>query len=312
MFGNKVRGFKELQMEKFFKRLLLDEPELEYLFGEAINSMSDFFYELFDCAVHQIQPHTQIILAEMLTGVPPEPQYGFKTVSEYARFFADAGMRPRHWIKTRQVWMWAIASTPLDEYDYEDLSKGENSAFYKFFNSHIILPMIEAVQQYEAALPRAMVEEMAACWDDFNQSKQQMGREFYQILFEKYPFVLPLLGRSDMDYLSLHLFQALEFLVGCLKSGSSEEMLQSLRFLGQIHSFAEVPTCAYPAIADTMFVLFERYLPNFTPELRQGWQILLDRVVNVIKMPMLNHERVLKKAKVFLDVISSEQVWEPE
>ncbi|MCT7981761.1 nitric oxide synthase oxygenase [Laspinema sp. A4] len=309
---NKVRGFKELQMEKFFKRLLLDEPELEYLFGEAIDSMSDFFYGLFDCAVHQLQPHTQIILAEMLTGVPPEPEYGFKTVSEYARFFADTGMRPRHWIKIRQVWMWAIASTPLDEYDYEDLSKGENSAFYKFFNSHIILPMIEAVQQYEAALPRELVEEMAACWDDFNQSKQQMGREFYQLLFEKYPFVLPLFGRSDMDYLSLHLFQALEFLVGCLKSGSSEEMLQSLRFLGQIHSFADVPTCAYPAMADTLFILFERYLPNFTPELKQGWKILLDRVVNVIKMPMLNHERVLKKAKEFLDVISSEQVWEPE
>jgi len=37
-----------------------------------------------------------------------------------------------------------------------------------------------------------------------------MGMEFYQILFEKYPFVLPIFGRADMDYLSLHLFQALE------------------------------------------------------------------------------------------------------
>jgi hypothetical protein len=91
-----------------------------------------------------------------------------------------------------------------------------------------------------------------------------------------------------------------------------DEMLQELRCLGQVHSFADVPSCAYPAISDTMFFLFEKYLPDFTPELRQGWQILFDRVVNAIKLPMLNQERLLKKAKQFLDLISGEQAWEPE
>lgn len=33
---NKLRAWKELQMEKFFPRLLLEEPELEYLFGQAL------------------------------------------------------------------------------------------------------------------------------------------------------------------------------------------------------------------------------------------------------------------------------------
>ncbi|MCT7956365.1 nitric oxide synthase oxygenase [Laspinema palackyanum] len=310
---NKLRAWKELQMEKFFKRLLLEEPELEYLFGEAIDSMSDFFYELFDCAIHQLQPETQIILAEPLTGVPPEQEHGFKTVAEYGSFFADTGMRPQHWLKARQVWMWMLPSTAyLEEYDREDLSKSENSALYKFFTTHIILPMVEAIHHYEAALPPETLKEMAACWEVFSQNKQQMGMEFYQILFEKYPFVLPIFGRADMDYLSLHLFQALEFLVRCLKTGSSDEMLQELRFLGQVHSFADVPSCAYSAISDTLFILFDRYLPNFTPELRQGWQILLDRVVNVVKMPMINQERLLKKAKQFLNVIASEQAWEAE
>ncbi|HBB31497.1 MAG TPA: nitric-oxide synthase [Cyanobacteria bacterium UBA8803] len=310
---NKLRAWKELQIEKFFKRLLLEEPELEYLFGEALDSISDFFYELFDCAIHQLQPETQVIVGEPLMGVPPEREHGFKTVAEYGSFFADAGMRPEHWIKARQVWMWMLPSIPyLEEYDREDLSKGQNSALYKFFNTYIILPMVEATHQYEAALPPELLQKMAACWEVFSQNKQQMGMEFYQILFEKYPFVLPIFGRADMDYLSLHLFQALEFLVRCLQSGSSDEMLQELRFLGQVHSFADVPSCAYPAIADTIFVLFERYLPDFTPELQQGWQIVLDRVVNVVKMPMLNQERILKKAKQFLDLISSEQAWEVE
>ncbi|BAY07543.1 nitric oxide synthase oxygenase [Calothrix sp. NIES-2098] len=310
---NKLRSWKELQMEKFFKRLLLEEPELEYLFGEAIDCVSDFFYELFDCAIHKLQPETQNIIAEPLTGVPPEKGDSFDTVEEYGALFADMGLRPQHWLKARQVWMWMLPSIPyLEEYDREDLNKGANSALYKFFNTYVILPMAEAVQRYENALPPQMLQQMADCWEVFSQNKQQMGMEFYQILFEKYPFVLPIFGRADMDYLSLHLFQAVEFLVRCLRTGSSDNMLQELRFLGQVHSFADVPSCAYPAVSDTMFVLFEKYSPNFTPELRQAWQILFDRVVNVIKLPMLNQERLLKKAKQFLDLISSEQAWEPE
>lgn len=310
---NKLRAWKELQMEKFLKRLLLEEPELEYLFGEAIDSASDFFYELFDCAIHQLQPETQVIVGEPLMGVPPEQGDGLDTIEDYGRLFADVGMRPEHWLKARQVWMWMLPSIPyLEDYDREDLQKGANSALYKFFNTYIILPMVEAVQQYENALPPEMLQQMANCWTVFSENKQQMGLEFYQILFEKYPFVLPIFGRADMDYLSLHLFQAVEFLVKCLRSGSSDEMLQELRFLGQVHSFADVPSCAYPAISDSMFVLFEKYLPNFTPELRQAWQTLFDRVVNVIKLPMLNQERLLKKAKQFLNLISSEQAWEPE
>lgn len=310
---NKLRAWKELQMEKFLKRLLLEEPELEYLFGETIDSASDFFYELFDCAIHQLQPETQVIVGEPLMGVPPEKGDGFDTVEDYGKLFADMGMRPEHWMKARQVWMWMLPSIPyIEEYDREDLKQGANSALYKFFNTYIILPMTEAVQRYEDALPPEMLQQMADCWEVFSQNKQQMGIEFYQILFEKYPFVLPIFGRADMDYLSLHLFQAVEFLVRCLRSGSSEEMLQELRFLGQVHSFADVPSCAYPAISDSMFVLFEKYLPNFTPELQQAWQILFDRVVNVIKLPMLNQERLLKKAKQFLDLISGEQAWEPE
>ncbi|MBW4612479.1 MAG: nitric oxide synthase oxygenase [Desmonostoc vinosum HA7617-LM4] len=310
---NKLRSWKELEMEKFLKRLLLESPELEYLFGEAIDSTSDFFYELFDCAIHQLQPETQVVVSEPLTGVPPEKGDGFDTVEDYGKLFADMGMRPEHWVKARQVWMWMLPSIPyLEEYDREDLQQGANSALYKFFNTYIILPMAAAVQRYNEALPPEILQKMAESWSVFGQNKQKMGMEFYQILFEKYPFVLPFFGRADMDYLSLHLFQALEFLVRCLQTGSSDEILRELRILGQVHSFANVPTCAYPAIGETMFVLFEKYVPNLTPELQQGWATLLNRVINVIKLPMFNRERLLKKAKQFLDLISGEQAWESE
>ena len=310
---NKLRAWKELQMEKFMKRLLLEEPELEYIFGEALDRISDYFYEFFDCCVHQLQPYTQNIVGEPLMGVPPEKGEGFDSVEDYGALFADLGMRPHHWLKARQVWMWMLLSIPyLEEYDREDLAQGTESAVYRFFNSHVIVPMVAAMRRYEEALSPQLLQQMADSWEVFTQNKQEMGMQFYQILFEKYPFVLPIFGRADMDYLSLHLFQSLEFLMRCLSSDSTDDMMRELRFLGQVHGSAGVPSCAYPAISDTMFVLFEKYVPDFSPELRQAWQTLFDRVTNIIKLPKLNEERLLKKAKQFLDVIATEQAWEPE
>ncbi|WP_341530402.1 hypothetical protein WKK05_14635 [Nostoc sp. UHCC 0302] len=69
---------------------------LSEMFGEALDSVADFFYELLDCSIHQLQPETQNIVAEPLMGVPPERSHGFKTVEDYGKFFADIGMRPHH------------------------------------------------------------------------------------------------------------------------------------------------------------------------------------------------------------------------
>lgn len=308
-----MRAWKELQMEKFLKRLLLEEPELEYVFGEAIDSMGDYFFEFFDCCIHELQPETQNIVGEPLMGVPPEKADGLDTVEDYGQLFADLGMRPQHWLKARQVWMWMLPSIPyLEEYDRQDLEKSANSALYRFFNSRVILPMVKALQRYELALPPEMLKRMVDSWQVFSQNKQEMGSIFYQTLFEKYPFVLPIFGRADMDYLSLHLFQSLEFLMRCLRSERTNDLLMELRYLGQLHGSVGVPSCAYPAISDTMFVLFEKYVPDFSLGLRQAWQTLFNRVTNIMKLPKLNEERLLKKAKQYLDIISHEQAWEPE
>ena len=79
---NKLRAWKELQMERFLTRSLLEEPELEYIFGEAIDGMSDRFYELFDYCVHKLQPHSQNVVWEPLMGVPPEKGDIFDTVQD--------------------------------------------------------------------------------------------------------------------------------------------------------------------------------------------------------------------------------------
>jgi hypothetical protein len=49
--------------------------------------------------------------------------------------------------------MWMLPSIPyLEEYDREDLAKGTQSALYRFFNTHVIVPMVAATRRYEEAL----------------------------------------------------------------------------------------------------------------------------------------------------------------
>ncbi len=308
---NKLRAWKELQMETFFKRLLLEMPELDYVFGEAFESMPDYFFEMFDCCVRELCPHTETVIWEPMMGVPPEKGDSFDTVAEYGALFADIGMQPQHWIKARQVWMWMLPQIPyLEEYDCEDLAKGSESALCKFFNTHVIGGMVAARDRYDSALPPALIQKMADSWQYFAPRKNEMGIEFYQTLFEKYPQVLPIFGRADMDYLSTHLFQSLEFIFLCLAEGSTERLMKELRHLGRLHGNAGVPSFAYGAISEVMILMFEKYVPGFDDELRQAWQVLIARVSNVIKLPKLNEERLLKKAREYLDVIASEQAWD--
>ena len=151
---------------------------------------------------------------------------------------------------------------------------------------------------------------MADSWQYIGDRKNEMGIEFYQTLFEKYPQVLPIFGRADMDYLATHLLQSLEFLFTCLAGGSTERLLKELRHLGRLHGNAGVPSFAYAAISDVMLTLFEKYVPGFDAELQQAWQTLIERVSNIIKLPKLNEERLLKKAQEFLNLIAEEQAWE--
>lgn len=373
---NKLRAWKEVKMEAFFKRLLLEEPDLEYIYGDAFDSISDYFYELFDCCVHQLQPYTQNIIGEPLMGVPPEKGDTFDTVEDYGKLFADLGLRPQHWLTASKVWMWMLPSIPyLEEYDQENLQTGTESALYKFFVSHIIHPMVKAIHDYEAVFSADMKQQMANSLAPFHQNPQQVGKDFFQRLFTAHPDLLEVFGRTNMDYLALNLYLVLDFLVADFKGGSRNDVIQDLRsytfktidvnqsntisieellsfmrrsqlplslnelntlfreadadssgeidfeefedllvqqLSSQMNQFSDIPSAAYPAMIDVLFELFEDLIPDFTPDLRQAWQVLLERFANVIRLPKLNEERVLKKAEQFLGTIASEQAWEPE
>ncbi|HEY9611027.1 hypothetical protein, partial [Allocoleopsis sp.] len=92
-----------------------------------------------------------------------------------------------------------------------------------------IVPMVGAIRRYEEAMLPEVKQRMADSLTVLKQNQQQIGKEFFQTLFEKYPFMLPIFGRTNMDYLSLNLFQVLEFLVHCFEGGSRDQLIKDLR-----------------------------------------------------------------------------------
>lgn len=302
---------KDLSMEMFWQRLIIEEAEIEFLCGDFIEGMTERFYGFFNLCIYSLQPQTNLELRSFFTGSPLDEDFDYKTREAFSDLFADIGLRAKHWVVIRRVWMWTFSSlSHFGDEEQEDFTQGENSALYRFFNLHIIKPILDALDRYDQALTPEMLKNMGQSWEIFSENKQQKGLEFYQTLFAKYPQVLPLFGRADIDYLSIHLFQSLDFLINCLKNG--EMFLNELRELGRLHGGYGVPPYAYNAIADCMFVLFERHVPNFNQELKQAWLILFNRVANVMRQPKMNEEHLLKKAKDFLDLISKEQAWEVE
>ena len=219
-------------------------------------------------------------------------------------------MRPKHWMTARRVWAWMLPHVPyLEEADREDLAKGTHSAAYRFFTKHVLPPALGAIREYDEALTPEMVREMRRCGDILAEDASAVGMDFYRVLFETHPDIIPYFGRTDVDALAGHLMQAVAFLVRSVEAGRS--VLRELRDLGRLHAHVGVPPEAYPKIVEPMMITMRKHVPDFTPELEHAWGVLLTRVVNVLQQPMVNRGRLLSQAKEFLELIAREQEWEP-
>jgi sulfite reductase alpha subunit-like flavoprotein/hemoglobin-like flavoprotein len=305
---NKLLAFHELLADLFFERLLHEEPDLIAKFDDAIDNLAEDFCGMFDAAVRQLQPHTEVVLRESYRGVPGHTAAGTRSVEGYAALFADLGMRPRHWLAARRVWLWMLGEIPyMEEYERENLALGEQSAFWRFFTRQILPPALAAIHDYDEALPPDVVADIMRCGDILAANAREVGTDFYRTLFEQHPEVLPYFGRTDMDALAGHLMNAIGFLVQAV--GAGESILGDLKRLAAVHADFAVPPDAYPKMAGPMIEVLRRHIPDFSPALERGWMTLLSRVANVIKQPMVSRRRVLDQAAEYLDLIARELEW---
>ncbi len=306
---NKFLAFQDMLIELFFERLLHKEPGLIEHFGDAIDLVPGYFAELFDVSVRRLMPHTERILRESYRGVYPAPREGYKTVEEYATLLADLGMRPSHWHTARRVWLWTLQQIPhLEEYDRENLEKGSESAMYRFFTIAILTPALASTKDYIEALTPEMMGTLRRSSDSLADNARAIGIDFYRLLFQTHPDIVPYFGRTDVDSLTEHLIQAVAFLVRSLESGM--DIVMELRELARIHTNVSIPPEAYPKLVGPMLAVMRQHIPDFTVEEEHAWHILLNRVTNVLRQPMINQQRMLAQAKEYIDQISHELGWE--
>ena len=307
---NKFLAHQDMLIELFFERLLHEEPDLGGHFGDAVDLVPGYFAGLLDAAVRQLMPHTERVLRESYRGIYPAPPDGPKTVAEYAALLADLGMRPHHWLTARRVWTWTLSHIPyLEEYDRDNLGKGTQSAAYRFFTLHILPTALTAIDLYDYALTPDMIRAMRRTADRLTTDARATGIDFYRLLFQKHPEVLPYFGRTDIDNLAEHLMQTIGFLIRSLDGG--QNVSHELRELARIHATVSIPAEAYAKITGPMLTVMKQRVPDFSADQENAWSVLLNRVSNVLKQPVLNQQRILKQAGEFIRLMADELAWDP-
>jgi len=173
------------------------------------------FLAIIDMAVRKLDPRTEVIARESYRVVPlrPDEDAPFLTLEEGFGQFAQLGMRPRHWKEARVIFLTSIknANPYLEENDIELLDLGLDSCTYRFWTHHVMKPALFAVKAMDDIFDseenrKALKESFAPLMAD----KKRSGILFYQNLFKIRPDVIPYFGRTDMDFLAGHLFEAVE------------------------------------------------------------------------------------------------------
>lgn len=305
---NKLLAFHELMLEMFYERLLYKEPALLEIFNGAHDELPRYFGEFFDWAVRATNPETEIILRESYKSLPGNSGPACSTAAEFLDRFTYLGMLPRHWLLARVTWMWMLHEIPyLEEYEKDDLRRGDKSAAFRFFSLAVLQPALDNVQRYDSALSESVISNMAVCGAALATQSRVVGTAFYRLLFRRSPEVVGYFGRTDMEYLTGHLFEAIAFLIRTLQGG--DPALESLRRLALVHTELLIPPEAYQAVAAPMIEVMRKYYPLLDDRLEQGWLALLKRVTFTLAHPMRRREQLLRSARQWLDLIAAEQEW---
>jgi hypothetical protein len=187
---NKLVPFDGMLSEMFVKRLIIEAPELSETFGQALDQARIEFLRLFDLVVRGLKPRTEHVLREAYRAAPGAADAQSASVEDCGWFFAAHGMTARHWVVAREVFLWVVRQIPyLEAYERENLGRGEDSAFWRFFTLSVIAPMKRALH---AAHPSAeAAREMHAASDALSARDAEAGGFFYGALFERHPEILP-------------------------------------------------------------------------------------------------------------------------
>ncbi len=305
---NKFIAFDEMLTEMFFERLLLDEPELADQFGPALDQAPSEFLALFDRAVRALDPSTERTLREAYHVAPGAGASACGGLAELGAFFATYGVTPAQWRAAGQTFVWAMGKAPyLEDFERENLARGDESALARFFALHVAAPMIAHAEAEERALAPEIVAEMRDGAEMMLAHPQDAGIFFYQTLFRTHPDVLRHFRTADMDMLSRHLIETVVFLSRAVTRPQS--LRGELRNLAQVHLSNAIPTADYPNLAGPLLETLGAFGMPLNDRMRRGWQVMFGRVIRIISEPMAQQERMISAARDFINQVARELDW---
>jgi nitric oxide synthase oxygenase domain/subunit/flavodoxin/ferredoxin-NADP reductase len=292
----------------FFERLIMLVPELEGKFGLAAVQAPAEFLQLFDLAMHTLEPATETALREAYHVAPAAREARSRSLHECGTFFATYGMKTETWEAARQAFLWAFRQVPyLEEYERADLEKGQESAFARFFAQHVEEPMNRIREEQDAALAPDVVAQMRAGAEAMLMRPQEAGTFFYTTLFEKCPDIVYLFRTADMDALSRHLIDTVVFLSRAADEGM--ELWDELRNLAKTHQVNQIPSRDYDRLVGPLLQTLSEFGHPLDERTSQGWRVLFSRVSRIVAEPMIQQERVLTEARTFIDQVATELGW---
>lgn len=305
---SKFVTFDELMIELLFAKLLSEAPELADQFGPAVELAPVELLRLIDRSVRSLDPRTEGILKEGYREAPAAAGARCQSRLDSARFFASYDLTRAQWEKVRSAFLWAFARIPhLDDMEREDLAGDRASALARFFDEAILEPMVGQAEFEAAQLSDAVVEGMERSAQEMLDRCQEAGTFFYARIFEEHPSALQHFRTSDMDTQAHHLIAAVVFLARAARQPGS--MRAELRNLAAVHVNYNIPTAAYPLVAAPLMETIEVFGGPLSDAERQGWGILLDRVIRIVSDPMYLQERLVAAAGEFFEQVAEELQW---
>lgn len=315
---NKALDWKDMVMQLFVERMLVEAPELAEVLGDFGSELSEQAFGLMDLVVRSLQPHTEVLAREAFKPVHPDPKREHDTVEGYAKLFAEIGLRRRHWVVARRVWMWAVAEVPyLRDYERNDLRRGPASAMWRFWTAVLMPPMFEAIDTADELLSPDNVARLQRIWAHLQDRKAEAGVALYRTLFELSPELLLGLGDPDVDKISRHLFKASQHMldtIGTIIAGLDRfhELLPTLQALGRTYRDLSIPSELYARVLAPLHALLRSYVPAYGQYDEDVLEAILGRVRRIVAEPSHREERLVEEALAFVRTIATELSWSEE
>jgi sulfite reductase alpha subunit-like flavoprotein/nitric oxide synthase oxygenase domain/subunit len=315
---NKALDWKDMVMQLFVERMLVEAPELAEVLGDFGSDLSEQAFGLMDLAVRSLQPHTEVLAREAYKPVHPDPAREHDTVEAYAKLFAEIGLRRRHWVVARHVWMWAVGEVPyLRDYERSDLRRGPASAMWRFWTAVLMPPMFEAIDTVDELLSPDNVARLQRIWSHLHERKAEAGVALYRRLFELSPELLLGLGDPDVDKISRHLFKASQHLldtIGTIIAGLDRfyELVPTLQALGRTYRDLSLPSDLYARVLAPLHELLRTYVPAYGQYDEDVLEAILGRVRRIVAQPSRREEHLVAEALAFVSTIAAELCWSEE